>query len=474
MRLRFLNTEDIGLFSLDKFDEAFFVGGADPVHIPTDDFPDLFHSGASLAAWFFPWQVPLVSDETSFYKSFLKQAAIDYPQTTAEPKLATSAIPGSPTTQSFIFRERLSSNLISPYVTDLPTSLRTQAEDIVKAFFELRQSKLWQTRQNEKSPFVPDPGNTSVLMSYDFHVDPTGQLRLIEINTNASLSLVIDMSHRIQNLKNAFEPNLEFRTDLLNCFEQEFREACGPDRELKTIAIVDEHPETQRLFAEFKLFQELFETRGWKAEFFDPSELKFENGKLVGRGLEIDLVYNRDTDFYFTQPRNEALRLAMEAKAVCLSPHPHEYRLLADKERLLELSDETILQSLDLSSSAKAVIQKALIRTVDLHSMDPELLWKERKKYFFKPKNSHGGKAVYRGSSMSKTTYQHILGRDYLVQEMVPPALLKFKNEPEEFKSDLRFYVYRDRVQLACVRLYRGQMTNAQTPGGGVSVINWT
>ncbi len=396
--------------------------------------------------------------EINFYDAFFKQAAADYPQTMA----------------SFNLRERLSTNLLSPHVTELPKALRSQAEDVVKAYFELRQLNTWQDRLKDLSPAVPDPGNTSVLMSYDFHVDASSQLRLIEINTNASMSTIADLSYRAHGLKNDFELDRDFRTDLLDCFEQEFREACGQNRKLKTIAIVDENPETQRLFAEFKLFQELFATRGWAAHFFDPSELKFENGALFGRGLEIDFVYNRDTDFYFTHPRTSALRQAMEAKAVCISPHPYEYRLLADKERLLELSDDSILSSLDLSESARSAIQKSLIRTVDLKSFDPDELWTNRKKYFFKPRNSHGGKAVYRGSSMSKTTYQQILGRDYLVQEMVPPALLKFKNEPEEFKSGLRFYVYRDRIQLACARLYRGQMTNAQTPGGGVSVINWT
>ena len=106
--------------------------------------------------------------------------------------------------------------------------------------------------------------------------------------------------------------------------------------------------------------------------------------------------------------------------------------------------------------------------------MDPVALWSERKRWFFKPRRSHGGKAVYRGSSMSRGTFDSILAGDYLAQEMVPPPVVSFAGEEEPLKYDLRFYAYRDRVQLACARLYRGQMTNAQSLGGGIAPIRWT
>lgn len=391
-----------------------------------------------------------------FYDRFLKQLAQDYPQTAAQ----------------FPIRERLSKNLISPHVTELPRALRTQAEEIVKAYFALRQTQAWQARLKALNPTLENPGNTSVLMSYDFHVDDQGQLRLIEVNTNASLSSVVDISHRVHGIKNVFSEN--FREEILDCFAQEHREARGADQKLSTIAIVDDKPEQQRLFAEFVLYRELFTSRGWATEFRDPSDLKFIDGKLKSETATIDLVYNRDTDFYFTNPTRSCLNDAMRAKAATITPHPFEYRLLADKERLLELSNDEILNAAEIADEQKALIRRSLIRTIDIHSVAPDYLWKERKKFFFKPRNSHGGKAVYRGSSTSRKTFDEILTKEYLAQDFVPPALIKFENEAEDFKSDLRFYVYRDRIQLACARLYRGQMTNAQTEGGGVSVINWT
>jgi hypothetical protein len=73
---------------------------------------------------------------------------------------------------------------------------------------------------------------------------------------------------------------------------------------------------------------------------------------------------------------------------------------------------------------------------------------------------------------MSRGTFASILAGDYLAQEMVPPPVVQYEGE-EEMKYDLRFYAYRDRVQLACARLYRGQMTNSQSLGGGIAPIRW-
>ena len=329
-------------------------------------------------------------------------------------------------------------------------------------------------------------------MSYDFHIDSDGALRLIEINTNASLSLLVDELHRFQKIENVFSK--EFKSEILATFTQEFNEARAAgsfkssDRsphgstDLKRIGIVDENPTAQRLFIEFAMYQELFATAGWDAKFFDPTELRFVDGQLQAKHHvatdeddadgPLDLIYNRNTDFYFSAETSRALREAMMAKAAAITPHPYEYRLLGDKDRLLELSDDGFLQSLPLSDEDRAAISRSLIRTIEVKNVEPEWMWKERKGYFFKPRRSHGGKAVYRGSSTSRGTFHSILAGDYLAQEMVPPPVVTFEGE-EEMKYDLRFYVYRGKIQLSCSRLYRGQMTNSQSPGGGVAPIRW-
>jgi hypothetical protein len=233
---------------------------------------------------------------------------------------------------------------------------------------------------------------------------------------------------------------------------------------VKNVAIIDEKPKEQRLYIEFEMYRELFEARGWTAVICDPSELRFENGALKHGEKKIDLIYNRHTDFYLETPALAAVRAAVEARAICLTPHPHEYRLLADKARLRDLST---------ASDVDPVIAQALIRTISAKSFTSmDELWAERKKWFFKPGQSFGGKAVYRGSSLSRATFnKQIVPGDYLAQEYIPAP--EVTTEFGEFKYDLRFFVYEDKIQLGCGRLYQGQMTNSKTVGGGLAAIDW-
>ena len=366
-------------------------------------------------------------------------------------------------------REKLHRLLFNPEPIDLPSRLIDQAKNSVKAFSEVRGLADRAQSLEAEVPPTPNPGNYSALMSYDFHVDDQGDLRLIEINTNASLSLMTDCLNTVHGLANPFSSN--FRYDIVKTFEEEASLA-GITHPL-SIAIIDEKPENQRLYFEFLLFKELFEKQGHQVLVADSSALEFRAGALWSGETKINLVYNRDTDFYFE--RHPALREAMIAKACCFSPHPHEYRLLADKERLLELSRPGIIETLAISNAAKLAIEKCLIKTRDFKDFaSAEDLWAQRRKLFFKPKRSFGGKAAYRGSSITKTTFAPLFNEAYVAQDFVPAPEYTFPSRPEEpYKFDLRFYVYQDRIQIACARAYRGQMTNTQTPGGGVTAINW-
>jgi hypothetical protein len=394
-----------------------------------------------------------VQNGSPFYESVLKRAAAEYPVTTKTVDL----------------HDRLSPLLISPEIVELPHAIAEQAETIVKAFWELRNLQSRQIALLELEPKVERPGNDSILMSYDFHIDKSGDLRLIEINTNASMALVTDLLYKTHELKNRFSD--DFSRDLMESFRNEFHLAVAK-REPKFIAIVDEAPSKQRMYIEFKMFQEFFKKNGMGCEIADSSELSFDGRNLLFQLTKVDLVYNRDVDFYFAKPATRAIADAAQAHAACVTPHAFEYRLLADKQRLVELSQTDALRNLQISESAKSAISKTLIRSVDIAAFDPTALWNDRKRWFFKPKRLHGGKAVYRGSSTARPAFTQILAGDYLAQEMVPAPVWKTQQETE-FKYDLRFFVYRDRIQLSCARLYQGQMTNSQTPGGGIAPIRW-
>ncbi len=372
-------------------------------------------------------------------------------------------------------RANLHKPLICPDTIPLSRNYADQAREIVSAFWELRQLAERGRELASLNPTTPDPGNFSVLMSYDFHVDEKGQLRLIEINTNASMSLIVDLLHDVHAVPNLFSKN--FSEDIVMAFLNEVRLALPDAPEEIRAVIADESPEKQRMFLEFLFYQELFGNHRIKTEIADSRSLRFEDGRLKLNENQIHLVYNRDTDFYFENAEHRALREAMVSRSACITPHPHEYRLLADKQRLLELSKPGAVQALAISAEAKGVIERTLIHSWDLQDYgDAEKVWNDRKNLFFKPKRSFGGKAAYRGSAIRRNAFAEIMQGSYVVQEYVPAPSVRLKSMPEDdgFKFDLRFFAYKDQIQLAAARVWKGQITNSQTLGGGVAAIEWT
>jgi len=57
------------------------------------------------------------------------------------------------------------------------------------------------------------------------------------------------------------------------------------------------------------------------------------------------------------------------------------------------------------------------------------------------------------------------------VQEYIPPAIWKDPVSQEEWKFDIRAYVYRDQIQLLGGRIYKGQVTNFQNFFGGFCLV---
>jgi hypothetical protein len=429
------------------------------------------------------------------HADFLARLAQEYPRTARENDIRSLVIP----------------TLISPTALTLPREWRDEAQRLVSVFYNgIRENEHASRAQPPHSrsdelraqpPILAPPRNASVLMSYDFHVDysqdPKGRLRLIEINTNASMSLLIDL----MNGERGLEPVEDtVSSHSLRCFGRRAKELLMDDfaeevifaRGLKPsqisealdgarVAIVDDEPKKQKLFIEFLLYQENFQNRGAECVIADRRDLEMRDGKLwVRAGASsaeafgpIDLVYNRATDFYFEEPASAALREAMMTAATVISPNPYDYRMLADKDRLVEWSvDGALENTYGLSKAEAELVRRALLRTRETKSIDPELLWKERKSLVFKPRHAFGGKGVFRGSSISRGAFESVLASDSLAQDFVPAPTTKI--DGAEFKYDLRFFAYRDYVHVACARLYQGQMTNATTPGGGVTSIHWT
>jgi uncharacterized circularly permuted ATP-grasp superfamily protein len=238
------------------------------------------------------------------------------------------------------------------------------------------------------------------------------------------------------------------------------------------IAIVDDSPEEQYLYPEFVLARQVLTERGVEAFIADACGLRYDGGRLSFDGHNIDLVYNRVTDFTLERPEHEALREAYRDGAVVVTPNPHNHALLADKRNLTLLSDPVTLEKLGVEPRLRAQLS-AVPRTVLVAPDSAEALWQARKNLFFKPSGGHGGKAVYRGDKLTRGVWAKISQGGYVAQTLVRPSerMVRVDDTPQARKMDVRLYTYDGRVLLVAARLYQGQTTNFQTPGGGFSPV---
>lgn len=323
------------------------------------------------------------------------------------------------------------------------------------------------------------PAAAGVFLGYDFHLGPDGP-QLIEINSNAGGAL---LNARLLGAQRAcctpvaqMMPDLRpVENDFLDMFRNEWRLARGDasDRPLECIAIVDEHPDEQYLAPEFELFRRLFEGDGIAAMIADPRELSFDGASLRCRGRTVDLVYNRLTDFALIEPQHADLLAAYQADAVVVTPHPHVHALFADKRNLAVLGDSAWLTAVAVAESDRRLLAVAIPRTEPVSAEHAERFWRSRREWFFKPVAGFGSKATYRGDKMTRRVFEEVVRGDYVAQAIVSPSerRLLVDGIAQDFKLDLRNYVYRGRVQLVSARLYRGQTTNFRTPGGGFASV---
>lgn len=334
----------------------------------------------------------------------------------------------------------------------------------------------WQQRVLADAPSIAThvPATASVFMGYDFHLGEHGP-RLIEINTNAGGALLSAKLLHAQEVCCATPVAIDGPTpeaSFMAMFREEWRLARG-DAPLERIAIVDENPSGQFLAPEFELFRCLFGKAGIEALIVDPHELSYERGALSARGLPIDLVYNRLTDFSLDEPQNKVLHEAYLADAVVLTPHPRAHALFADKRNLVLLGDEAWLAEIGVGDSDLALLRAGVPPTREVTPENAAQFWTERRQWFFKPATGFGSKAAYRGDKMTKRVFETVSQGGYVAQALVPPSErhLVVQGIAHRHKLDLRNYAYRGAVQLVSARLYQGQTTNFRTPGGGFAAV---
>jgi hypothetical protein len=312
-----------------------------------------------------------------------------------------------------------------------------------------------------------------VFFGYDFHLDEQGA-HLIEINTNAGggfLNALLVGSQREANLPGQAVAVENLEQTFLAMFRNEWRLARG-DAPLKTIAIVDEQPETQYLYPEFLLAKNLFERSGIAAHIVAPGDIQAHEDGLYFLQEKIDLVYNRLTDFSLQQ--HPALRQAYLDGQVVMTPHPFAYTQYADKQNLARLTDAQGLRVLGADEADITTLHAGIPRTLIVRPDMEAMLWAERKQWFFKPSSGYGSKGAYRGANITRRVFGEIMHGDYVAQKLAPPGerTVSVNNaEAVMLKYDVRCYVYEGQVQLVAARLYQGQTTNFRTPGGGFALV---
>jgi hypothetical protein len=153
------------------------------------------------------------------------------------------------------------------------------------------------TRALPNSYFADDQKTKGVFMGYDFHITNTGP-KLIEINSNAGRAFIVNMIE-----ESGASASGDFAAHILDMFRSEWKQS-GREETLKTLAIVDENPASQYHYPDMCLAKSILEGRGIDVVITDPKDLDLRDGALFHGKLQIDVVYNRLTDFSFNAPEN--------------------------------------------------------------------------------------------------------------------------------------------------------------------------
>ena len=328
-----------------------------------------------------------------------------------------------------------------------------------------------------------DFGPAGVFMGYDFHM-ANDVPRLIEINTNAGgafLNAALARAHTeccvpMHPLFDGADRPAPVEDTFMAMFRAEWQAQRG-DTPLRSVLIVDDDPEAQYLAPEFELACQLFKHQGLNAAVGDARHLRWHDGALwhpaLPAGVQVDLVYNRVTDFDLSDPAHQALRSAYEAGAAVVTPHPRAHALHAHKSNLITLSDDALLANWGVPLQDRQLLQQVVLRTEAVTPANADDLWARRRTLFFKPVAGYGAKAAYRGDKLTRRVWGEISAGGFVAQALVPPSerLVNVDGVATRLKLDVRAYTYLGQVQLLAARSYQGQTTNFRTEGGGFSPV---
>lgn len=363
-------------------------------------------------------------------------------------------------------------HLISPHRLQLSPLIYERCQSAIEAHWKaLNSTNLKVQLENEypilkSAPFKID----SPLMAYDFHTTENGEAFLVEINTNASAYLLSCLAYLAHGESTITKSALEE-------LKKSFLDQLSPVEKRNPYFIIsDENLFEQKMLLEFVLYKNLIESWGFKCELIDAHDLTTQKIQDINQSHHC-VIYNRTTDFYFESQDLKVLADLYTQKRATVFPHPWAYATSADKLRLSELSSNQWRSIYQIDESEIKPLLEVIIPTFTPSQLGSiEKIWSDKKSLFFKPRQAYGGKSVYRGQSISRKVFDRIMSENTLIQKFIPAQSwpnLDQMNFMENWKFDLRFYVYKGKIQLAIARSYQGQVTNFSSPYGGLTAVQF-
>lgn len=271
---------------------------------------------------------------------------------------------------------------------------------------------------------------------------------------------------------------------LLNCYE----EFLGYPIDVKpVIAIVDlKDLPTQK---EFELFRDYFESQGYRALICSPDELEFSGGKLLCKGVAIDLVYRRllVNEYLPIMDECPALFEAYKAGAICMansfrSKLVHKKAIFAvlTNEKYSHLFNESELAAINAHIPWTRKFREEKTQYYDQEIDLVEWTRMSQSKLVLKPNDDYGGHGIYIGWASTVEEWNAAIdlalaNGDYLIQERVKTAREHFPMLDEvgnwhtiEQLVDLDPLLFDGKVGSAFTRLSSSELANVSSGGGMV------
>ncbi|HZH30844.1 MAG TPA: hypothetical protein VEY11_08785 [Pyrinomonadaceae bacterium] len=275
---------------------------------------------------------------------------------------------------------------------------------------------------------------------------------------------------------------------MLEVLLRAYTEYLGREPERKPlIAIVDlKDLPTQK---EFELFQEYFESAGYRAIVCSPQELEFSGGRLRSGANEIDIVYKRllVNEYIPIMGEYPALLDAYRAGAVCMV-NSFRSKLIHKKALFAVLTDERYAHLFTAEERAAIRLHVPWTRKVRAGRTEHygeqidllEFATTSRDRLVLKPNDDYGGHGIYIGWNTDEIGWsealRHALSNgDYLLQERVSTAREQFPAlqsdgtfEFAEQLVDLDPLLFFGKVGSAFTRLSFTELANVSSGGGMV------